>query len=149
LAKAVYLVDVNLLIARLFEDHEHHLPAVEWFDLPDLQWALCSWTEAGFLRYATRPGRLSMSEATGVLDDMARHAGFSYHPVAHSWGTLTKPFFQRLHGHRQITDAYLLGTAIHDGIMLATFDRGILHLAGEYTQHVHLLESNGAKIQPY
>ena len=142
MTEALHLVDVNVLVARLFERHEHHHPAVEWFDTPDLQWALCPWTEGGFLRYATRPDRLSMGEATGILDELARHPGYHYHPIAYNWRTLTKPFFQRLHGHKQVTDAYLLGLAIHDRLVLATFDQRILHLAGEHSQHVHVL---GAK----
>jgi hypothetical protein len=55
--------------------------------------------------------------------------------LAHS----DKPFFNRLHGHKQVTDAYLLGHAVLDGLVLATFDGGILHLAGEHSQHVHVL----------
>lgn len=134
-----YLVDVNVLIARLFESHEHHRAALKWFQTPGLQWALCSWTEAGFLRFATRPDRLSMAEATGILDRLAQHPGCHYHPIADSWSTLTKPFFHRLHGHRQVTDAWLLGMAIQDGLALATFDRAILHMAGEHQSHVLLL----------
>jgi uncharacterized protein len=139
LSKALHLVDVNVLIARLFESHEHHRSAVEWFGARGLQWALCPWTEAGFLRYATRPDRLSMGEATAILDELARHPGYHYHPIAHNWRTLTKPFSQRLHGHKQITDAYLLGQAIHDKLILTTFDQRILHLAGEHSQYVRVL----------
>jgi hypothetical protein len=139
LTEALYLVDVNLLIARLFEAHEHHRLAAEWFHTPGLQWALCSWTEAGLLRFATRPGRLTMSEATGLLDALALHPGYHYHACAQTWHTLTKPFFPRLHGHKQVTDAYLLGIALHDGLTLATFDRRILHLAGQNSQNLHIV----------
>ena len=47
LADPLHLIDVNILIARIFEGHEHHPAAVEWFDTPGLQWALCPWSEAG------------------------------------------------------------------------------------------------------
>ena len=139
MTKALYLVDVNLLIARLFEGHEHHDLATEWFHTPGLQWALCPWAEAGFLRFATRPARLSMSEATGLLDGMALHPGYRYHTCAANWRTLTKPFFRRLHGHKQVTDAYLLGMAIEDDLILATFDKRISHLAGEHAEQVLIL----------
>ena len=139
MSKALYLVDVNVLIARLFETHEHHDLATEWFNTPSLQWALCPWAEAGFLRFATQPDRLSMSEATGLLDELALHPGYHYHPSIDTWRTLTKPFFRRLHGHKQVTDAYLLGLAIHDKLVLATFDKRIIHLAGEHSQHVHIV----------
>jgi len=139
LSNALYLVDVNVLIARLFETHEHHDLATEWFNTPSLQWALCPWAEAGLLRFATQPDRLSMSEATGLLDEVALHPGYHYHPSVDTWRTLTKPFFRRLHGHKQVTDAYLLGLAIKDKLVLTTFDKRILHLAGEHSQHVHIV----------
>ena len=139
MTKALYLVDVNVLIARLFEGHEHHHLATEWFHTPGLQWAICPWTEAGFLRFATRPDRLSMSEATGLLEEVALHPGYLYHTCLHNWRTLTKPFFRRLHGHKQVTDAYLLGMAIADDLILATFDKRISHLAGQHVQQVLIL----------
>jgi uncharacterized protein len=47
-----------------------------------------------------------------------------------------------LQGHRQITDAYLLGLAIHNRGKLATLDRGILQLAGsDFAGHVELIGS--------
>ena len=139
MTEALYLVDVNVVIARLFEGHEHHDLATEWFHTPGLQWAICPWSEAGFLRFATRPDRLSMGEATGLLEQMELHPGYHYHTPAHNWRTLTKPFFRRLHGHKQVTDAYLLGMAIADDLMLATFDKRLLHVAGEYEKRVLIL----------
>jgi len=139
LAETLYLVDVNVVIARIFEAHEHHRPAVNWFDSPGLEWALCPWAEAGFLRFATRPNRLTMGEATAILDELVLHPGYHCYPSTYYWSILTKPFFSRLYGHKQITDAYLLGLAIHDGLILATFDKGIVHLAGEHSQHVYVL----------
>lgn len=139
MAEALYLVDVNVLIARLFEAHAHHDLATEWFHAPGLEWALCPWVEAGFLRFATRPERLSMSEATGLLEEMALHPGYHYHTSTANWRTLTKPFFRRLHGHKQVTDAYLLGMAIADDLILATFDKRMGHLAGEHGKQVLIL----------
>jgi len=130
LTESIHLVDVNVVIARIFESHEHHQLAVEWFNTPDLKWALCPWSEAGFLRYATRENRISMREATGILEDLAQHPGYHYHGIAHDWRTLTKTFLHRLHGHKQITDALLLGLALQDDLILVTFDRAILHMAG-------------------
>ncbi len=142
MAEPIHLVDVNVLVARLFEDHEHHRAAAEWFDTPGLQWALCAWAEAGFLRFATRNGRLDMGEATVMLEELERRPGSRYQPIAHTWRTLTEPFFPRLHGHKQVTDACLLGLAIREGLVLATFDRRILHLAGEHRRHVHVVTVN-------
>lgn len=138
---ACYLLDVNTLIARVFEDHIHHGAAKAWFGTPGLQWALCPFTEAGFLRYASDPGRggIGVHEATAILEKLTEHPGYRFQPVAEDWRTVTRPFFQRLHGHKQITDAFLLGIAVREGFILTTFDRGILHMAGEHSSHVLVL----------
>lgn len=145
LTSPLYLPDGNVLIARAFELHTHHRAATEWFNTPGLQWALCPFAEAALVRFATdtRVGRgdLSMADATAIIEKLSRHPGFHYHTVTNDWRTLTKPFFKRLHGHKQVTDAYLLGQAVQDGLILVTFDRGIVHVAGEHGKHVHLLES--------
>lgn len=137
-----FLLDVNVLVALLDEDHVHHQLVSEWFDTPDLRWAICPFTEAGFLRYMTRPklGDVSMEEATAMLARLAQEPGYQYQPISADWQTLCGIFFKRLFGHNQITDAYLLGVAVREGLVLVTFDRAILHLAGEHSKHVHLLE---------
>ena len=129
-----YLLDVNVLVALATRDHVHHGLVKKWFyAAPDLQWALCAFTEAGFLRNATapRPGQITMGEATAVLKQFGQHPGYLYQPIAADWDTLCAPFSKRLYGTKQVTDAYLLGVAVRDGLVLVTMDRGILHLAGE------------------
>ncbi len=137
-----YLLDVNLVIALVNEDHIHHASAMEWFDTPKLQWALCPFTEAGLLRFLTHPKirNLPMEEAVAILSSLKREPGYHYLPVMADWHQTTAPFADRLHGHNQVTDAFLLGIAVHEQFALATFDKAILHLAGEHRQHVQLLE---------
>jgi uncharacterized protein len=138
-----YLLDVNVFFALVSEDHVHHRLVTAWFNTPGLQWALCPFTEAGFLRNATalRSGQITMSEATAVLARMAQQPGYHYLPIAADWQTLCSPFFKRLYGTKQVTDAYLLGLAVREDWFLVTLDRAILHLAGdEYSQRVLLLE---------
>jgi hypothetical protein len=138
------LLDVNVLVALLDEGHIHHRRATSWFETPGLQWAICPFTEAGFLRYMTRPktGDVSMEEATVMLERLAQEPGYHYQAISAGWQTLCGPFFKRLFGHNQITDAYLLGLAIRDDLVLVTFDRTILHLVGEHSSHVFLLSSD-------
>ena len=82
-----------------------------------------------------------MSEATAVLKELARHPGYSFLSIADGWQTLCSPFFPRLYGTKQVTDAYLLGLAVRDGLTLVTMDKAVLHLAGKkYSKHVLLLE---------
>ena len=138
-----YLLDVNAVVALLDEDHTQHRVVTEWFDTAGLQWALCPFTEAGLLRYMTRPktGDLSVEEATAMLARLTQEPGYHYQPITADWRTLCSPFFPRLFGHNQITDAFLLGLAVHEGLVLATFDRAILHLAGEHSRHVLVLQA--------
>ena len=139
-----YLLDVNVLYALMARNHIHH-PIVEaWFyATADLRWGICSFTEAGFLRNATahRAGQIEMAEATAILKNLAQHPGYRYLPIAEDWPTLCGPFFKRLFGAKQVTDAYLLGLAVRHGMVLVTMDKGIVYLAGgEFSKHVLLLE---------
>ena len=113
----------------------------EWFDTPGLQWALCAFTEAGVLRYFTRPttGGMTMGQATSMLERLKEQPGYRYAGIVDDWQGLTKPFFKRVLGHNQVTDAYLLGLAVRDGLVLTTFDKGLLHLAGEHKKNVLIL----------
>ncbi|MDX6458913.1 MAG: uncharacterized protein QOE55_2610 [Acidobacteriaceae bacterium] len=143
LSKAEYLLDVNVFVALLSENHIHHQFVTEWFNTPGLRWAICPFTEAGFLRNATAPraGQITMSEATAVLARMTQQPGYHYLPIAADWQTLCSPFFTRLYGTKQVTDAFLLGLAVRERLVLVTMDKGIVHLAGnEHSQLVLLLE---------
>lgn len=139
-----YLLDVNVFVALIATTHVHHQLVKEWFNASrDLQWAICAFTEAGFIRTATAPrhGQLSMSEATTVLAQLAQHPGYHYLPITANWQTLCSPFFKRLYGTKQVTDAYLLGLAVREGLILVTLDKAIAHLAGERRKHILILEA--------
>jgi hypothetical protein len=138
------LPDVNVLLAMGTESHVHHALVNAWFDAsPKLPWALCAFTEAGFLRVSTapHPGQISMHEAKAVLETLSRHRGYRYQPITADWQTLLAPIQKRLYGTKQVTDAFLLGLAVREDLVLVTMDRGILHLAGaEHSKHVLLLQ---------
>jgi predicted nucleic acid-binding protein len=62
---------VNVLVALADRAHEHHGLAKTWFNVsPPRPWALCAFTEAGFLRVSTapRPVQIAMNEAKAVLE---------------------------------------------------------------------------------
>jgi uncharacterized protein len=142
--KAEYLFDVNALLALLSEDHIHHQLMTGWLNDTDPQWSICAFTEAGFLRTATapRPGKITMMEAAAILESTTRRPGYHYLAVDADFQTLCSPFFARLYGTKQVTDVYLLGLAVRQGLVLVTMDKGILRLAGkDYGQHVLLLEA--------
>jgi uncharacterized protein len=150
LSKTRYLLDVNVLYALTTRDHIHHALVKAWFyDSPDLQWAVCAFTEAGYLRNATAPrsSQIAMSDATTTLKRLAGHPGYCYVPLTADWHILCRPFFARLYGTKQVTDAYLLGLAIREKLVLVTVDKGIVHLAGEHKRHVLLLTERQDRLQ--
>jgi uncharacterized protein len=143
LHKEKYLLDVNVLIALTEEDHIHHRAVTKWLDTPGLDWGLCVFSEAGFLRVSANPkvGKLSMEEAIDVLASFANHSGYRFWPLQEGWSVLTSPFRERVFGHQQITDAYLLGLAIKEDGVLVTVDKAIKYMAGEkYSKNVLVLE---------
>lgn len=86
-----------------------------------------------------------MNEASDVLRQLAEHPGYHYLPITADWHTLCRPFFKRLYGTKQVTDAYLLGLAVREGLILVTLDKTILYLAGEHKDHVLLLTEPQAR----
>jgi hypothetical protein len=142
LSKLKYLLDVNVLIALTEEAHVHHQAATEWFNTPGLNWGVCAFSEAGFLRLTAHPkvGRITLAEASAVLAALASHPGYRLWPISVGWSTLAAPFHERVFGHRQITDAYLLGLAVKENGVLVTLDKAIKYLAGEqFSKNVLLL----------
>jgi predicted nucleic acid-binding protein len=81
-----------------------------------------------------------MLEARDALQHFVRQPGHVFWPDMPDYLDSTQSLFARMQGHRQTTDGYLLGLAIHNNGKLATLDRGILHLAGkEFAAHVEIL----------
>jgi hypothetical protein len=143
LSKSKYLLDVNVLFALAEPTHVHHRTVMRWFNTPSLDWGLCAFSEAGFLRVATNPktGSYSVEDAAEVLKGFASHPGYRYWPITADWSALAAPFRERIYGHQQITDAYLLGLAIKESGVLVTLDKALRFLAGErYSKHLLVLE---------
>lgn len=99
LSKPAFLLDVNVFYALTARNHIHHAAVKAWFYAsPDIQWAICPFTEAGYIRNATapRPGQIEIAEATMILKSLAKHPGYHYLPIAEDWHTLCSLFFRRL-----------------------------------------------------
>ena len=141
-----YLLDLNCLIALADPTHRHYRAIHRWFDESRLgDWGICPLTEAGFVRVTTNasygPEARTIAEATKVLRGFAHSPGYCYWPIERPWAELTAPFAERIFGHQQVTDAYLLGMAVREDGVLVTFDKGIQYMAGaELSGHVLLLE---------
>jgi hypothetical protein len=108
-------------------------------------WSICPLTEAGFVQLTTnpafRPGPRTLKQAIAILQALKGHPDHLYWGIDESWVTLTVPFADRIFGHQQVTDAYLLGLAIKEDGVLVTFDRGLKYMAGaEYSRNLLILE---------
>lgn len=123
------LLDVNVLLALLDSDHVDHATASAWLDgeIGD-GWASCPITENGFIRVISQPRYPSpVSPAVAVdLLDRARQGGHhAFWPCDVSLLDDTTVQRDRLHGARQVTDAYLLALAVRHSGRLVTFDRSL------------------------
>ena len=106
-------------------------------------WATCPITEAGFVRVSSNvraiPDARAPSQAIGLLARIRALPGHEF------WSDDVSPTdpdagaFDGLVGHRQVTDAHLLTLARKRGGRLATFDRGLLELAGDGSSGVELI----------
>ncbi|HVT79402.1 MAG TPA: TA system VapC family ribonuclease toxin [Phycisphaerae bacterium] len=138
---------MNVLIALTEPGHEHYRKAQEWFHhRPAGVWGICPLTEAGFIRItaaqSSAPGALAIQRAIAILQAFRAYSDFWYFPITESWIALTAPLAANLHGHQQVTDAYLLGLAIQENAQLVTFDQRMRHLAGEkFADNLLVLES--------
>jgi toxin-antitoxin system PIN domain toxin len=129
---SVFLADGNLLVALTVEDHIHHEIAVTWFDRAEPDLATCPITEGTLLRFLIREGWRALDVAA-VLDGVREHAWHRFwsDAIPNEAGQLAGVI-----GHRQVTDAYLVALARHQGGRVATLDKGLAVLHGDA---VHLL----------
>jgi uncharacterized protein len=74
---------------------------------------------------AFSPDAVSPEEAAHLLDASLKHSAHRFWEDAISYVDAVEESGGRLVGHRQVTDAYLLGLAMHYGGKLATLDEGI------------------------
>jgi hypothetical protein len=88
-----------------------------------------------------KAGSRSVEEAAEVLARLSYYAGYRYWPISEGWASLVEPFSERVFGHQQVTDAYLLGLAVKEDGVLVTMDKAIRYMAGEkYRGNVLVLE---------
>ena len=105
------LLDANVLVALLVDDHVHHQAAENWF----------VGMTGGF---ATCPGQ-SAAAARTILNDTAASPRHEFWPDDIPYTDVPT---QGIVGHRQVTDAYLAQLARAHGSRLAPFDQALAKL---------------------
>ena len=129
------LLDVNVLIALLWPAHEHFDAAHDWFGARagGARWATCPLTELAFVRIVSNPSfspdALAPADALTLAPAQPGSPGPRVLAGRRGLPDAVGPLVPRLQGHRQLSDAYLLGLALEHRGTLASFDGGLRALA--------------------
>ncbi len=130
---SIHLLDINVLVAMMWPAQESHAKVQSWLARNSKAgWATCPFTQAGVVRLLSNPAfaqnALAPEQAVRLLVSNLKH------PHHHFWGDeisfpeAVRLLLKRLTGHQQVSDAYLLGLALHKGGAFATLDRKLLAL---------------------
>lgn len=124
------LLDANVLIALLVDEHVHHEAAESWFTGLTGSFATCPITQGSLLRLLVREGQ-SAATARQVLAGTTAHSRHEFWPDGVPY---TEVPCDGIIGHRQITDAYLAQLARARGGRVVTFDRGMAKLHSDVAE---------------
>jgi len=128
-----YVLDANVLIAVLDQQHEHHAAALEWFmTLGERAAITCPTIENACLRYFVRTG-VSASDSYAVLTGLKADRRVTFVEESTS---MSEASLHGVIGFRQITDVYLCQVAAQADALLATFDGGLHRLRPHRTRRV-------------
>ena len=135
----MFLLDVNTLVALCWSGHAHHASALGWFKEHAKQgWATCAFTQAAFVRVILQPAfsgePLQANQLIELLARTTAHPQHRYLEIDFDMRRVQQACTGGLLGHRQITDAWLLTTAIRHDARLVTFDRGIASLLATHLE---------------
>jgi uncharacterized protein len=134
--RAGFLLDANVLISLAWSAHRSHGKVLEWFKRrASAGWATCPLTEASFVRILSNPAfspdALTPRDALALLQANVADPGHRFWADEVGLAHALEPFQTRITGHQRVTDAYLLGLAMHQAGKLATMDESIVTLLPE------------------
>lgn len=128
-------MDVNVLVTLLWRPHAFHKAAMGWFSRNAAYgWATCALTQAGFVRVLSNPVVDAAAPTPAKTIELLKsstetnpHHQFWPDPIPLT--AISPNLRDRIRGHNQITDAYLLGLAMHRKALFVTFDLKMQSLA--------------------
>ena len=123
------LLDANVLVALVVDDHVHHEPAERWLARLASELSTCPVTEAALVRLLLREG-VATTTAAGVI---AALSADRRHQLWADDVAVPEVSLAGMLGHRQVTDAYLAQLARRHAGRLATFDQGLAVLHPDVT----------------
>ena len=136
------LLDVNVLIALLDAAHIHHQRASQWLEQSlHHGWASCPLTQHGCLRIMAQPAYPQALPLAAVAQRLGQAAATPAHLfIADDYSLLDAGslHWPQLLGHRQVTDAYLLGLAVRHGCRFVSFDARVNLAAAPGAKAEHL-----------
>jgi toxin-antitoxin system PIN domain toxin len=126
-SSSVLLLDVNVLLALAWPNHQFHRAATGRLAQSKQRWATCAITQLGFIRLSSNPAAVGVPkspwEAASLLALLTQDSRHVY------WDSLPSPAaqvfmqgFERILGSKQVTDSYLLTLAVRNHARLLTFD---------------------------
>lgn len=130
------LLDVNVWLALVDENHEHHAEAADYWQFQsNAQMAFCRVTSLGFLRLATHPKVLSraltLDEAWAVYQRCREQSGVVFLEDSPEVDAAFKDFCGKTDwAHHLWTDAYLAALSLFRGSRLVSFDADFKRFKG-------------------
>ncbi len=118
------LLDANVLIALVVDDHVHHAQAEAWFTASGTGFATCPVTQGSLMRLLIREGQTAEA-ARSILQEISASPRHEFWPDNASYHDIP---VAGIIGHRQVTDAYLAHLARSYFARLATFDQALAKL---------------------
>jgi toxin-antitoxin system PIN domain toxin len=124
------LLDINVLIALLDQDHAFHPRAHAWWKKDRPQWASCPLTENGVVRIMASPNyskarQFTVAELVSLLQTFTAATKHTFWPDTVSIRDATRFDHARILSSKTLTDIYLLSLAVEKSGRLVTFDQGI------------------------
>ena len=124
-----HLLDANVLIALFDADHVHRPAVRDWFVALKGEFATCPIVEGALVRFLLRLGE-SATTAAEVVRRIHEMAACDFRADSISYSDVD---LGHVVGHRQVTDAYLVGLARANAATLATLDGGLVKSTPDYT----------------
>ena len=139
----VALLDVNILIALSDPGHNFHQTAKSWvLSHAENGFASCPLTQNGCIRIVSQPGyryQIPLMEAVQTLQKICQSPGHQFWPDDISLMDAATFDHRKIHGHRQLTDIYLLALAVKNQGCFVTFDGAIPLSAVKGAKKQHLV----------
>ena len=139
------LLDINVLIALLDQDHSMHGRAGGWFAANARDgWASCPITQNGCVRIMSHPSYPNALRVGAIMERLGEAIATAPHQFWPDDVSLLDSCVAdrtRIHGPRQVTDLYLLALAVRHRGCFVSFDPSIplTAIKGAEKKHVVVL----------